>query len=365
MPAESAPAAFKEWFNAERYRALAEQLRALEPRFDHAGFLKLTLDGLAGRSLMQRMNQAAIAVDAALPGTYREKLTVLRALAPRIEHGFVTIFLPDFVARFGLDDFDASLDALRFFTRFGSSEFGIRPFIERDPARALAVMLSWARTGDEHERRLASEGCRPRLPWGRRLPALVRDPAPLRPVLETLRDDPALYVRKSVANNLNDIAKDHPDWTLDVISSWDLDQPHAAWIAKRAARTLIKRGHPRALRLFGIGAAPKVDATLTITPRRIKLGDAITLAMSLTSTNGRTQKLAVDYLVHYVKARGSTSAKVFKWTELDVGPRATVALTKRQTIRDFTTRRHHAGRHRVELQVNGRILAEAVFELRR
>jgi len=365
MPTETAPAAFKEWFDVARYRALADRLRALEPRFDRARFLKLTLEGLAGRSLMQRMSQTAIAAEAALPGSYRDKLAVLRALAPGIEHGFVTIFLPDFVARFGLEDPDASLEALRFFTRFGSSEFGIRPFIERDPERVLAVMLSWARSGDEHERRLASEGCRPRLPWGRRLPALIRDPAPLRPILETLRADPALYVRKSVANNLNDIAKDHPDWMLDLLESWDLDQPHTAWIAKRAARTLIKRGHPRALKLFGIGAAPKLDATLVIAPRRITLGDVVTIKATLSSIHGRAQKLAIDYVVHYVKARGTTSAKVFKWTEVTLAPRANATLTKRQTIRDFTTRRHHAGTHRVELQVNGRIVAGAAFDLRR
>lgn len=365
MPSETAPGAFKEWFNAARYRALADQLRAIEPRLDHARFLKLTLDSLAGRSLMQRMNQAAIAAEAALPGSYRDKIAVLRALAPGIEHGFVTVFLPDFVGRFGLGDFDTSLDALRYFTRFGSSEFGIRPFIDRDPARALAVMLSWARCGDEHERRLASEGCRPRLPWGKRLPALVRDPAPLRPILDTLKDDPALYVRKSVANNLNDIARDHPDWMLDLLESWDLTASGTAWIARRAARTLIKRGHPRALKLFGIGAAPRIDAALVITPRRIQLGAAIQLAVSLRSRSGRRQKLAVDYVVHYVKARGSTSPKVFKWTELDLAPRETAALSKREVVRDFTTRRHHAGTHRVELQVNGRIIAESAFELKR
>jgi len=365
MPAESAPAAFKDWFNAARYRAFADQVHAIEPRFDRAAFLGLTLDGLEARSLMERMGQTAIAAHAALPGTYRQKLAVLRTLAPQIQHGFVSIALPDFVARFGLDDFEASLEALRFFTRFGSSEFGIRPFIERDPARTLALMLAWARTGDEHERRLASEGCRPRLPWGRRLPSLVRDPEPLRPILETLKNDPALYVRKSVANNLNDIAKDHPDWMLDLLESWDLAAPHTAWIARRAARTLIKRGHPRALKLFGIGAAPKVDASFTASPRRLKLGDTVTLEAKLTSTNGRAQKLAVDYVVHYVKARGTTSAKVFKWTELTLDARATTTLAKRQTIRDFTTRRHHAGTHRVELQVNGRIVAETAFALKR
>jgi 3-methyladenine DNA glycosylase AlkC len=366
MPAVKAPPAqLKDWFDAARYRAIAQDLAALAPHFDRQKFLALTLGGLAARSLMERLRQCAIAIDAALPGTFREKLAVLRPLAPTIQHGFVAIVLCDFVAREGLDDFDASLDALRFFTRFGSAEFAVRPFLIRDQARTLTVMATWARDPDEHVRRLASEGCRPRLPWGQRLPALVRDPAPLAPILGALKDDASLYVRKSVANNLNDITKDHPDWVLARVESWDRSSPHIAWIAKRALRTLIKRGDARALALFGAGAKAAVRATLAIKPARLKLGESLTLTATITSTTPRAQRLVVDYVVHYARANGKTSAKVFKWSEFALAPRATAALTKRQTIRDFSTRRHFAGKHVVELQINGRRVARAAFQLRR
>jgi len=355
----------KHWFDAARYRAIARDVAELAPGFDRRKFLALTLDGLDARELMDRLRQTATALDAALPGTFREKVAVVRALAPRINHGFVGVALCDFVARGGLDDFDASLDALRFLTRFGSAEFAVRPFLARDQARTLAVMTAWTRDPDEHVRRLASEGCRPRLPWGQRLPALVRDPAPLAPILEALKNDDSLFVRKSVANHLNDITKDHPDWVLARLQSWGLSSPRLAWIAKRALRTLIKRGDTRALTLFGAGAKPVVRATLTARPARLKLGGKLTLAATIESRTRKPQRLVVDFVIHYVRANGRTSAKVFKWTELELAPRSTATLAKTQTIRDFSTRKHFAGRHVVELQINGQRVAKAAFVLRR
>lgn len=353
----------KDMFNAARYRSLASELSALSSSFNAPAFLDHTLTGLASRELMDRMRRTSTGVALALPLAYREQLAVLRALAPRIDRGFIGIFLSDFVAQHGLDDVPASLAALPFFTRFGSAEFAIRPFLLRDLDATLAVMRTWAASDDEHVRRLASEGSRPRLPWGARLQALVADPSPTFPILETLRADPSLYVRKSVANHLNDICKDHPDAALDLVSTWDRSVPHTAWIIRHALRTLIKRGHPRALKLLGAGTAPKLEATFTVSPKRIRLGGAVTLTTSLTSTAARPQSLLIDYVVHYARASGKASEKIFKWTRLDLAPGATLRLTKRQTIRDFSTRRHHAGRHRIELQINGRRLAETAFTL--
>ncbi|MBC8039582.1 MAG: DNA alkylation repair protein [Opitutaceae bacterium] len=355
----------KDMFDPARYRSLASELSALSPAFNATAFLDHTLSGLASRELMDRMRRTSAGVALALPLPYREQLDVLRALAPRIGHNFIGIFLSDFVAQHGLSpaDVPASLDGLRFFTRFGSAEFAIRPFIQRDPPGTLAVLQSWTASDNEHVRRLASEGSRPRLPWGARLQALVADPSPTLPILTALRADPSLYVRKSVANHLNDISKDHPDVALALVSTWDLTQPHTAWIVRHALRTLIKRGHPRALALLGAGSAPKLDATFTASPKRIQLGDTVTLTATLASTARRSQSLLIDYVVHYARASGKASEKIFKWTQLDLAPGATFTLTKRQTIRDFSTRRHHAGRHRIELQINGRRLAETAFTL--
>lgn len=355
--------ALKDMFDPALYRALADHLSALSPSFDRKRFLSHALDDIDSRELMPRMRRTTEAVALALPLPYRDQLTVLRALAPRLSSGFVSIFLSDFVAQHGRDDFDVSLDALRFFTRFGSSEFAIRPFIELDQARTLAVLLSWAASDDEHVRRLASEGSRPRLPWGTRLKSLVTDPSPAFPILETLRADLSLYVRKSVANHLNDIAKDHPETALDLVSNWDRSDTRTVWIIRHALRTLIKRGHPRALALIGAGTAAKLDVVrFQASPRKLALGDTLMLTATLTSRAAKPQRLVIDYVLHYARA-GKVSIKVFKWKTLDLFPRTTITLTKRQTIRDFSTRRHHAGRHLVELQINGRRLAETAFTL--
>ena len=227
-------------------------------------------------------------------------------------------------------------------------------------------MQTWTADPSVHVRRLASEGSRPRLPWGLRLQALVSDPSPTAPILEALRDDPELYVRKSVANHLNDVTKDHPEWVLDRLSDWRIEASEdRRWIAKHACRTLIKRGHPRALGLFGFGQKPQVEAALRVAPARLCLGDTLVLSARLTSASKRAQRLAVDYVVHYVRAGGGRSAKVFKWTEIELPAGGALELVKKQTLRDFSTRRHYEGRHRVELQVNGHRLAEAAFDLKR
>lgn len=353
----------KDMFDAARYRALASELSSISPAFDADAFLAHTITDLASRELMDRMRRTSTGVAAALPLPYREQLAVLRALAPRIGHNFIGIFLSDFVAQFGLDDVPASLDALHFFTRFGSAEFAIRPFILRDPSATLAVLTSWTASDNEHVRRLASEGSRPRLPWGARLQFLVADPSPTFAILTALRADDSLYVRKSVANHLNDICKDHPDTALDLVSAWDRSDPRTAWIIRHALRTLIKKGQPRALALLGAGAPPKLEASLSVSPSRIRLGDTLTFTASLSSTSSRTQSLLVDYVIHYARASGKASEKVFKWTSLPLPPGEVVVLTKRQTIRDFSTRRHHPGIHRVELQVNGQRIAETRFTL--
>ena len=365
MPSEaSPPPQLKHWFDAERYKAIARELSDIAPKFCARTFMASVLAGLEDRSLMQRVHQCAVAVDAALPGTYQQKVRALQKLAPRIGHDFVTIFLGDFVATFGLDDFEFSKEALRFFTVFGTAEFAVRPYIVADQKRALQKLHEWTADPDEKVRRLASEGSRPRLPWGMRLKALVRDPAATAKILDALKEDDSLVVRRSVANHLNDITKDHPDYVLQRLEAWDLEREHLRWIAKQACRTLIKRGNPRALELFGFGKRAEVTAKLLASPSRLDLGQRLTLTASLASTSGRSQRLAIDYLVHYIKVSGGSAEKVFKWTEIELPAKAEIELIKSQVVRDFTTRKHYSGGHRVELQINGQRVAETMFDLR-
>lgn len=363
MSEPSAPA-LKELFNAARFRQIAEDVAAVHPGFDSRRFLALSLPGLEALSLLQRLRRVTESLQATLPSNYPKALGILRKLAPRIDTGFVTLFLPDYVGLYGHDHFDDSMEALKFFTPFGSSEFGVRPFLKADLHRSLKVMERWAEDDDEQVRRLASEGCRPRLPWSFRLEALIADPEPTARILESLKADPSLYVRKSVANHLNDITKDHPGCVLERIAGWDLGNARAAWIAKRALRSLIKAGDRGALSLLGAGRAAEVRMEeFMIAPKRVHLGEAISIGIRLASLGRQPQKLIVDYKVHYVKKSGTASAKVFKWKELRIEPGQVIELMKRQTIRDFSTRKHHAGEHRVEVMINGAVFGHGSFRL--
>ncbi|MGV3730229.1 MAG: DNA alkylation repair protein [Sphingopyxis sp.] len=343
---------------------IADAGAAATSRFDRPMFERAALDRLDALSIMERVRHIADALHGALPQDYGATLDVLRAMAPRLTHGFQAIAITEVVARHGLDDFDRSMDALAELTRFGSAEFAIRPFLAADVDRALDIMERWTASDDEHVRRLASEGARPRLPWASRVPALKADPTRAALILEALKADPALYVRKSVANHLNDIAKDRPDWLLDRLSGWPQDDERTAWIIRHALRTLIKKGDPAALALIGVGHGAAVAVRrFTVEPPSVRLGERIAITAELASESLDDQPLVVDYRIHYARPGGKSAPKVFKLKSFTLAGRDTAALSISQTIRDFTTRRHHPGRHRVELIVNGQTLAEAAFDI--
>lgn len=343
---------------------IADAGAAASPRFDRKAFLSAANDGLEVLSIMERVRHIADALRPALPANYDAALEVIAVMAPQLTHGFQAVAVTEYVARNGLDDFDRSMDALAALTRFGTAEFAIRPFLALDADRALATMAGWTSSDDEHVRRLASEGARPRLPWAARVPALKTDPTRAAPILEALKADPAIYVRKSVANHLNDIAKDRPDWLLDRLADWSQVDPHTAWIIRHALRTLIKQGEPRALALIGVGHGAAVTVRdFTVEPVVVRLGERIAIAAAIASSSPESQPLVVDYRIHYARAGGKSAAKVFKWKTFDLAGGEAVALRINQTIRDFTTRRHHPGRHNVELIVNGQTVGASGFEL--
>lgn len=361
--AEGAPA-LKEIFNRERLRHFATETSAVWPEFDQKRFMKLATSGLDRLGIMQRMRQTAVSLHETLPDDFLKALQILKEIAPRIGHSFAAITLSEFVALYGQKHFDLSLDALKFFTCFGSSEFAVRHFLIADFDRTIAIMRKWAKDENEHVRRLASEGSRPRLPWSFQLKNLIADPEPTGPILEALKADPSLYVRKSVANHLNDIGKDHPGLLVERLSGWDISDKRTAWIVRHALRTLIKKGDARALALIGTTGKAEVEVqSFAVKPAKIKLGERITTKVKLSSTSKSPQRLVIDYAVHYPKKNG-ISRKVFKLKETELLPGRTCDLAISQTVKDFTTRKHNAGFHRVELMVNGEALAESGFDLR-
>jgi 3-methyladenine DNA glycosylase AlkC len=262
---------------------------------------------------------------------------------------------------------ELSLDAIHTITKRHTGEFAIRPYLERYPELTLARLEVWVQDPNAHVRRLVSEGTRTRLPWGKRLDRFVRDPQPVLALLEKLKDDPSVYVRKSVANNLNDIAKDHPALVLEVLARWQADgDENRQWIVRHALRTLVKAGDPRALALLGYGSdtAGNIAALqFTVTPPVLTVGESVTLRLVLQNGGAAEQAVVIDYRVAFPSPSSRGAAKVFKWTARTLGPGETITLEKRHVLRPVTTRPLRPGPHTVGVQVNGVILAETDFAL--
>lgn len=356
--------ALKDMFNKKFYERLAHELNKADKHFHPDKFVKEVTKELDALSLNQRMRNTSHVLKNHLPADYKKSIEILSKTIPAFQGFYTSLLFPDFVGVYGHDDLSTSLAALKHFTQFGSSEFAIREFLKRDFNETIKVMYGWAEDKNHHVRRLASEGSRPRLPWSFKLDAVIANPSLTKPILEALKSDDELYVRKSVANHLNDISKENTDYMLQLINSWDKKNAHTAWIVKHASRTLIKKGDPRSLAVFDFEKNAKVELLdFKIKQAKIKLGDSLEFSFKLVSQKKTNQKLVVDYAIHYFKKSGEQSRKVFKLKELDLKGNATEVITKKQVFKDFTTRKHYAGKHGLELIVNGKSLGKKDFYL--
>jgi 3-methyladenine DNA glycosylase AlkC len=368
------PDELRDFYNAAVIRDIARDLKAAYPSFAEGKFVREALQGLAPLSLTGRAGHIASAMRRHLPGDFAETARILtRALGPRPTSsesvGMAPFkYMPHtmYVAEHGLEHFEASMALQLELTKRFSSEFSIRAYLNRHPEATYARLVEWAAHEDVHVRRLVSEGTRPRLPWAPRLRSFQADPAPVLALLERLKDDPELYVRRSVANSLNDIAKDHPDTVVATCRRWLVDaSPERRWIVGHALRSLIKKGHRGALALMGAGQAPRVQLSgVKVSPAQVRMGGAVVVTADLVSLSRTSQDLLIDYVVDYVKANGGTSPKVFKLKRVVVPPKGRTPISIRIKLADLTTRKHHRGRHGVGLLVNGRRYPLGTFLLK-
>ena len=372
------PEPFKNAFNPQMIRLLAKHLQRAQADFPSKNFIKVATKNLEQLELKQRSNQIVEALIECMPQKFPLACdTILKALHPEVDadlsqlnmdkqgvRGWATMPLGDFVAQRGLQDFDLGMTVLKEITKRGSSEFAVRPFIIADRERALKHFRQWAFDPNYHVRRLVSEGTRPRLPWGMRLPVFVKQPAPVIELLERLKDDETEYVRRSVANNLNDIAKDHPDTVTEIVSDWIKDANRERMkLIRHACRSLIKNGHKSTLKVLGY-QAPRVSLTaFHIVNPKVTVGEYLQFNVTLASKYGHSQSLIIDYVVHHRKANGETSAKVFKWKNIDLAAKQKIKFEKKHSMKPVTTRKYYAGEHFVELQINGKSFGKNKFIL--
>ena len=362
--------ALKHFFDASLVRQIARDLATVHRGFAERAFVDECVAGLAERELLARAWHIADVMHAFLPPSFDAAAQViLGSLGPELEqtegHGLAPFrYLPHvlFVQKHGLDDFELAMTAQHALTRRFSAESSIRPFLERYPQRTLARLREWATDPSAHVRRLVSEGTRPRLPWAPRLRAFIVDPAPVLALLERLKDDAERYVQRSVANNLNDIAKDHPDLVVATCRRWAETPSRATpFIVRHALRSLVKRGHRGALAVLGAGTRPNVQVSRIRLAKQVRIGGELSFAFSITSKSSRAQDLVVDYAVYFVKSRGDVRPKVFKLKRVVLEARETIELSGKVSFSQMTTRKHYPGKHRVQVLVNGVASSDADF----
>ncbi|MDQ7983294.1 MAG: DNA alkylation repair protein [Spiroplasma sp.] len=363
------PELLKNRYNYQSVYDLALRIKAVYHSFQVNNFINNiineTWDKLA---LKARMRQIAINLGRYLPTNYQEAIEIIDKVVggyPLGFNDFTLMYLPDFIEVYGQNErhWDLSMTALASYTQYSSSEFAVRPFIINHEKRMMKQMLVWSKHDNEHVRRLASEGCRPQLPWAQALTNFKKNPLPIFNILEQLKTDPSLYVRKSVANNLNDISKTHPDLIVKIAKDWYGKNKDTDWIVKHGCRTLLKKGNRDVLNIFGFANNSNyvnVD-NFTLGTRSITIGENIIFSFAIETK--KETKVRLEYGINYVKSNGKQNRKIFQISELILKANEKKLYSKKHCFADVTTRKHYPGTHSITLIVNGTERGTLEFQL--
>lgn len=362
----------KAYLSESVLETLAQSLKGAHPAFDVDAFMAHLLPGYDDLGIKDRAYRGAEALKQTLPEDFSQAVDLLIASLPApfpdetniSRKGFCYWVYTSFVELYGLDHWESSMKGLAAFTQRFTSEFGIRPFLQQHPQQTFAQIRDWATSESLHLRRLASEGTRPRLPWGAKLPPYLEAAMDIMPILHLLHNDPSLYVRRSVANHLNDLSKTHPEVVVAHLQTWNKrPEAHTQWVTRHALRTLVKSGYPDALALLGYNGDNLDIQTFSITPSQVSIESSAQLALHVCHIGETPQSYVIDFVVHFVKASGKSAPKVFKWATPSLQPGEILHLSKKVPFLQRSTRKLYPGLHRVDLQVNGRKMAEVQIEL--
>ncbi|MBT7611240.1 MAG: DNA alkylation repair protein [Bacteriovoracaceae bacterium] len=357
----------KNIYNKKFVNNLSRDFKNTYPQFNAEKFRKLVFTkDWKNKELKERMRHIVLSLNEVLPKNFLKAIKIIEELSKNIScESFELMIFPDYIEVFGQNYWKESIQGLEEITSIASGEFAVRVFILKDSEKMMKKMLSWSMHSNYHVRRLASEGCRPRLPWAMALPEFKKDPSLILPILENLKSDPELYVRRSVANNINDISKDNPKIVLRLLKKWNKNRSREMqWLVRHALRTLEKSGDKEALLLLGF--SPNVDIKANffkLKNKKIKMGESLEFSLELNSMTKSSQAIVVDYIIHHMKANGKRSPKVFKWTKKKISENRPLELSKKHAIKLINTRKYYSGRHEIEIQVNGNIVASGHFHL--
>lgn len=373
---------FKNMYNEQFFDRFTKDLKLVIDDFDAREFVSRIMDDeWENRELKQRCRHITTVLKEFLPTDYKDAIAKILELLDYVKSTYpdfsviddekfgLTLeygaILDNYVEQYGLDDYETSIRAIEKITQFTSCEFAVHPFIIKYPDEMMKQMLLWSKHEHWGVRRLASEGCRPRLPWAMALPNLKENPAPIIPILENLKNDPSRFVRLSVANNLNDIAKDNPETVIDLVKKWRGESKEVDWIIKHGCRTLLKQGNPEMMELFGFDSVIEnisIDNFQIPTPK-VKVGDSLEFSFKLLNHNDKKVRIRLEYAIYYQKANGTLTKKVHKISEKEYAADSVTQITRRHSFRVVTTRKLHLGLHQIAVIINGNEFEKYSFEL--
>ena len=372
---------FKNMYNEQFFDRFTKDLKLVIHDFDACEFVSRIMDDeWENRELKQRIAHITTVLRKFLPADYKEAIVKILELLDYVEStqpdfskiddtkfGLILEYgsvLDNYVEQYGLNDYETSVKAIEKITQFTSCEFVAHSFIVKYPDEMMKQMLVWSKHEHWGVRRLASEGCRPRLPWAMALPNLKENPAPILPILENLKNDPSRFVRLSVANNLNDIAKDNPETVIDLAKKWQGESEEVDWIIKHGCRTLLKQGNPEVMELFGFDSIKNISIeNFHISTPEVKIGDSLEFSFKLLNNNNKKTKIRLEYGIYYQKANGTLTKKVHKISEKEYAGNSTTPIIRKHSFRVVTTRKFHLGLHQVAITINGNEFEKQDFEL--
>jgi len=361
--------ALKNLYSPLFYDRLSTTLLKTIPGFDKELFLsKIFTSEFEAKELKERMRHTTIVLHEFLPKDFSKAYNLLEKTIKELqksnsEGGLAHIFLPDYIEVYGIDDYKTSVKALEFTTQFITCEFAIRPFLIKYGEEMIDQMEKWSFHENHKVRRFASEGSRPKLPWAMAVPSLKKNPEKVLAILENLKSDSSEFVRRSVANNLNDIAKDHPEKVLEIASGWRGISKETDAIVKHGARTLLKQGHPEILKIYGLQSGNIDVENFEIATPKVKIGESLEFSFTIKNNNDTAQIVRLEYGVYYKKSKGHLAKKVFKISEREYLAKETIKINRKQSFKIITTRVFYAGNHQLSIIINGEEKQIGNFEL--
>jgi len=348
-------------YSKEQFEEFSNVLNKKISNFDKDKFLSLIFDKQWNcLELKQRMRHVTKILNYFLDKNYEQatnqiiEITYFIIDKNILKKSFIPISLADYIEVYGINFYDHSIKAIEEVTKLASCEFAVRPFILKYEQKMMQQMLLWSQHKHENVRRLASEGCRPRLPWADALPYFKKDPSTILPILKNLKNDSSIFVQKSVANNLNDISKDNPKIVLSLANQWIGKSKNTDWILKHGCRTLLKNGNMEAMQLFGYSSPElaKIE-DFKIINKEIKIGEDLVFSFNLFNISNKDEKIRVEFALYFLRSNGSHSKKVFKINENIYSANTKNHIIKKHSFKPRTTRKYYSGKQKISIIING------------